>query len=759
VAGVTVSMVMRMPIEMLGFLLADALMALTAAGRYWEVIDIRHDITDSDGGIDDDPDVGKYRGELSFDDVSFHFADTDRLTLTGLDLRIDPGQTLALVGATGSGKTTLASLVPRLQDVTDGAVRIDGIDIRDCRSTSCATSSRSPSRIPSCSRPRSRTTWSWARPVRARTRSGRPCRSALAADFVARLPEGLETQVGEQGLSLSGGQRQRLALARAVIGKPRILVLDDPLSAVDVDTEDRVQRALREILPDSTTLIIAHRPSTAALADVVAVLDEGRIVAQGTHEELLESSPLYRELMGASAAGPGSAIGAGNERNSSGRRTLMSIPRLDRDDEVEQLPPDIAKKARALLMSLVRPHRAMAIFLAVIVVLTAVPRHRPGVHRPMPSMRASPGRSTVTPGRSSPRSPCSSPPRWPRRCSRSPRRGSSGSRHRRSSSPCVREGVQHVQRLDLGYHEKSTSGRLVSRQTSDMESVQQFLSYSLFDTALAVLQMLFIAITLVWLDVPLALVVFAGFVPLFFITKSAHSSQRSAYRRTRTSIAKVIVHFVETMGGIRAVQAYRRQPDRRSTLSDEDIQYRDANTDALRGVAWFAGSTRLVGNITQTVIIVVGAWLVIEGLDAGRRARRVHPLPEAVLRPARRTRPVVQPLSVRLGGVGEDRCSPRRGTRSGRTGPACSSARTVGVGWCRGCAGDGCVGRVVSGFIGRRHRIGALTRSDRRPVRLRRRTRCSPPLRSACSCRRDRRPRRCHRRRQVDAGQARHPLL
>ena len=124
---------------------------------------------------------------------------------------------------------------------------------------------------------------------------------AAAKDFVSRLPDGLDTQVGEQGLSLSGGQRQRLALARAVIGRPRVLVLDDPLSAVDVDTEDRVQRALREILPDSTTLIIAHRPSTAALADVVAVLDEGRVAALGTHEQLLESSKLYRELMGASA--------------------------------------------------------------------------------------------------------------------------------------------------------------------------------------------------------------------------------------------------------------------------------------------------------------------------------------------------------------------------------------------------------------------------------------------------------------------------
>ena len=291
----------------------------------------------------------------------------------------------------------------------------------------------------------------------------------------------------------------------------------------------------------------------------------------------------------------------------------MSMPRLDSDDEIEQLPPDIAKKARALLLSLVRPHLAMAVFLAVIVVLTAVfmvigpvfiadaldngvPAAIDGDMGPL--IRAvtlfviSAVASAILAFTST---------------------RLVGITAQRILFTLRERVFTHVQRLDLGYHEKSTSGRLVSRQTSDMESVQQFLSYSLFETALAVLQMLFIAVTLVALDIPLAIVVFAGFVPLFFITKAAHSTQRSAYRRTRTSIAKVIVHFVETMGGIRAVQAYRRQPERRGTLSDQDARYRDANTDALRGVAWFAGWTRLVGNITQTVIIVVGAWLVIEG--------------------------------------------------------------------------------------------------------------------------------------------------
>ena len=291
----------------------------------------------------------------------------------------------------------------------------------------------------------------------------------------------------------------------------------------------------------------------------------------------------------------------------------MSMPRLDSDDEIEQLPPDIAKKARALLMSLVRPHLAMVVFLAVIVVLTAVFM----VIGPVFIADAlDNGVPAAIDGDMDP---------LIRAVTLFIVSAVAGAILAFTSTRLVgitaqkilftlRERVfTHVQRLDLGYHEKSTSGRLVSRQTSDMESVQQFLSYSLFETALAVLQMLFIAVTLVALDIPLAIVVFAGFVPLFFITKAAHSTQRSAYRRTRTSIAKVIVHFVETMGGIRAVQAYRRQPERRGTLSDQDARYRDANTDALRGVAWFAGWTRLVGNITQTVIIVVGAWLVIEG--------------------------------------------------------------------------------------------------------------------------------------------------
>jgi ATP-binding cassette subfamily B protein len=213
-----------------------------------------------------------------------------------VDLDIEAGETMALVGITGSGKTTVTALVPRLHDVTGGQVLVGGVDVRHLRLADLrhqVAIAFEDATLFSAS-------------VRENLVMGRSGMSdadvtqaleVAQADFVYELPFGLDTRIGEQGLSLSGGQRQRLALARAVLGRPQLLVLDDPLSALDVHTEAQVERALRRVLAGTTALIVAHRPSTVLLADRVALLVDGRIAAVGTHRELLDTVPAYRDLL------------------------------------------------------------------------------------------------------------------------------------------------------------------------------------------------------------------------------------------------------------------------------------------------------------------------------------------------------------------------------------------------------------------------------------------------------------------------------
>jgi ATP-binding cassette subfamily B protein len=213
--------------------------------------------------------------------------------LNGVDLVVEPGETMALVGLTGSGKTTLTALTTRLYDVSSGAVKLDGVDIRELTRGELRTNIEMAFEDATL----------FSATVRENVVLGRPeatdsevaeALEIAQAGFVYDLPEGLDTRVGEEGLSLSGGQRQRLALARAIAAKPKVLVLDDPLSALDVDTEALVEAALRRILVSTTALIVAHRPSTVALADRVALLEDGRVSAVGTHAELLATNEHYR---------------------------------------------------------------------------------------------------------------------------------------------------------------------------------------------------------------------------------------------------------------------------------------------------------------------------------------------------------------------------------------------------------------------------------------------------------------------------------
>ena len=295
VAFVATAMVLRWPTESLGFLLGFTLEAKSAVTRFFEVIDEPDLISDPENPKT----VAKPQGLLEFKDVSFRYPDTaaDQPDLiSNFSLRLEPGQSVALIGLTGCGKTTLTALSTRLYEVTGGAVEIDGVDIRDM--------TRGELRTLIAMAFEDATLFSSS--VRDNVLLGNPTQSEddlkqaleiAQAQFVYDLPDGLDTKIGEEGLSLSGGQRQRLALARAVAAKPRILVLDDPLSALDVDTEAMVEDALRHVLTTTTALIVAHRPSTVMLADKVALMHEGKVVAFGTHQELLKTSDHYRYVI------------------------------------------------------------------------------------------------------------------------------------------------------------------------------------------------------------------------------------------------------------------------------------------------------------------------------------------------------------------------------------------------------------------------------------------------------------------------------
>jgi ATP-binding cassette, subfamily B, bacterial len=296
VAFVTYVVMLTFPLEILGWIMAMAGEAESAAERVFEIFDTEPAVADGPSARTLDGPAGRVRLE----GVSFRYPGSERAALVDVDLEVEPGETLAIVGATGSGKTTLVQLLTRLHDPTHGRITVDGHDLRDLSVRSLRSHVGFAFEDPTL----------FSASVRENLLMGKPdatdeevmhALEVAQAGFALDLPWGLDTRIGEQGLSLSGGQRQRLALARAIIGVPRVLVLDDPLSALDVHTEALVQEALRPMLESSTVFVVVHRPSTVAIADRAALLDDGRLVAVGTHHDLLEQEPRYRAVLSEAA--------------------------------------------------------------------------------------------------------------------------------------------------------------------------------------------------------------------------------------------------------------------------------------------------------------------------------------------------------------------------------------------------------------------------------------------------------------------------
>jgi ATP-binding cassette subfamily B protein len=280
------------PMDAIGWVLSMSEECRTAAERLDEVLDSRPEIVDRPMAHS----LDRVRGRLEFRGVGFKYPNSDDWVLRDLNLVVEPGETVGLVGRTGSGKTSLAYLVPRLYDVSEGAVLLDGVDVRDILLRSLRSHIGFAFEDPILFSASVHENMVMGRPVVSDEELKRAI-DVAEAGFVWDLPWGLETRVGEQGYTLSGGQRQRLALARAVLGAPPVLVLDDPLSSVDVHTEALIEDSLARVLEGATGLLVVHRPSTLALADRVALIDEGTVAAVGTHAELLRSNELYRALL------------------------------------------------------------------------------------------------------------------------------------------------------------------------------------------------------------------------------------------------------------------------------------------------------------------------------------------------------------------------------------------------------------------------------------------------------------------------------
>ncbi len=292
VAFITMMLSLIWPVAALGFLLSMTQDAMTAADRVSEIFDAPESIADGPLRLE------APLGEVVFEDVSYRFPDSTEDVLHGLDLHVRAGETIGIVGGTGAGKTVLTSLVARLADVTGGRITIDGVDIRDLELANLRGIVATAFEDPTLFSMSVRENLTLGRPEATEEEIADAIETAQAG-FVHDLPWGLDTRIGEQGMSLSGGQRQRLALARAIIVKPRVLVLDDTLSALDIHTEAMVEEALKRVLVGVTGLVVAHRASTVMLADRVALLHNGTITHIGTHSDLLADVPEYRDLLSA----------------------------------------------------------------------------------------------------------------------------------------------------------------------------------------------------------------------------------------------------------------------------------------------------------------------------------------------------------------------------------------------------------------------------------------------------------------------------
>ncbi|WP_327711087.1 ABC transporter ATP-binding protein/permease [Streptomyces sp. NBC_00464] len=637
------------PVRMLAMVLTVGQQARAGVERVLELIDTEPSLQDGTKELPADIPVG-----VEFEDVRFGY-DKDRPVLDGFSLTIEPGETVAVVGASGSGKSTVSLLLPRFYDVTHGAVLVGGHDVRELTLDSLRAAI---GLVPEDS-------FLFSDTIRANIAYGLPgatdeqieqaARAAQADRFIAELPDGYDTTVGEHGLTLSGGQRQRVALARAILTDPRLLLLDDATSAVDARVEHEIHEALRQVMAGRTTLLIAHRRSTLNLADRIAVLENGRLADIGTHEELERRSALYRRLLtdpdelGATSPGhqltkaapdPADDRALQEEidaefdaergitpelwvRKEGARETdaagTPATPELLA--QVEALPPatdtpDI-DEARAVhaeeSYGLRRLLRGFGLPLLVSLALVAVDAGaglllpvliRNGIDEGVTQLALGAvwtasafGLVVVL-------------VQWAAQVGETRMTGRTGERVLYSLRLKI---FAQLQRLGLDYYERELTGRIMTRMTTDVDALSTFLQTGLVTAFVSVVTFFGIMVALLVLDVELALVVFATLPLLVVGTFFFRRKSVKAYELARERIGVVNADLQESVSGLRIVQAFRRERDGAERFAARSDHYREARVRGQWLISVYFPFVQLLSAVAAAAVLIVGAGRVDNG--------------------------------------------------------------------------------------------------------------------------------------------------
>ena len=638
------------PVRMLTMMVTIGQEARASVIRVFDIIDSQPAISDKPGAIELPPDAAG----LSFDDVRFGYLPSEPV-LRGLSLRVEPGETVAVVGASGSGKSTLSLLLPRFYDPQAGSVRIGGYDVADVTRDSLRAAMGLVMED----------SFLFSDTIRANIAYGRPdatdeqviaaAQAAQAHEFIVRLPQGYDTVVGEQGLTLSGGQRQRVALARALVTDPRLLLLDDATSAIDPRLEAEIHAALREVMRGRTTLIIAHRRSTLNLADRIVVLDQGRVADSGTHQELSERCPLYRQLItgpdddeaGAQMVRPrtvntvedvldsralvsASAAGAGGRRpGSAGRGLAMGRSRggaANITGTFESLPPspellaqvdalrpakdtpdvDLAQ-ARAgdqhfTLRRLLRP-LAVALVIGLLLdgldavaglALPALVRN--GIDH---GVQTKVFHAIVVVSLIGLAIVLAD---WVVNIAEAMVVGRNG--ERLLFTLRVKLFAQ-LQRLGLDFYERELSGRIMTRMTTDVDALSSFLQTGLITMVSSVLTFFGVLAALLIINLRLGLAVLSIFPVLIAATLVFRAKSAKAYTESREKVAAVNADFAENVAGLRVTQAFRREQANRDHFGGLSQAFRVSRLRAQRYIAIYFPFVQTLSTVAGAIVLVL----------------------------------------------------------------------------------------------------------------------------------------------------------